>query len=96
VVDVSQTPGSVSKGLEVKPLTRKELEEIEVAMGEAYVSMIISIYQLNRVITSLQLVEVVEVLELERIKKKLEEVSKDLVTIARDLVRKLAQTSDQG
>ena len=101
----SKTP-ETSEGLEVKPLTRKELEEelrkMEAIMGEAYVSMLISTYQLSSAITKLMNMEEGLQLylkpedidnlyrELERIKGKLEEVSRDLVIIARDLVRKLA------
>jgi hypothetical protein len=101
----SKTP-ETSEGLEVKPLTRKELEEeirkMEAVMGEAYASMLISAYQLNSAITKLMSMEEGLQLylkpedidnlykELERIEGKLEEVSRDLITLARDLVRKLA------
>jgi len=101
---VGQTPDQASEGLEVKPLTRKELEEelrkMEAVIGEAYASMLITAYELSGAVMKLMSMEEGLQLylkpedidnlykELERIEEKLREVSRDLVVLARKLAIK--------
>jgi hypothetical protein len=88
---VGQTPDQTSEGLEVKPLTRKELEEelrkMEAVVADVYASMLISAYELSGAVMKLMSMEEGLQLylrpedlndlykELERIEGKLREVS---------------------
>ena len=99
---VSKTPESAPEGSEVRPLTqeeinrkrrelRKRIEELEADIGDAYASVLISAYDLGRVI--MKLIDIKEDLQLylepediEGIEERIEEIRNNLKGISLDLI----------